>query len=69
MIIIGWKGRDGHSKNVPYEVCAQCGEKLYTDEAAERLERLVSAAKRLTCFGGSLYQLKNFHRGTPMMFG
>ncbi|WP_367116647.1 type II toxin-antitoxin system MqsA family antitoxin [uncultured Oscillibacter sp.] len=34
-------------KNVPCEECEQCGEKFYTDEVAERLERLVSAAKRL----------------------
>ena len=34
-------------KNVPCEECEQCGEKFYTDEVAERLEELVSAAKRL----------------------
>ena len=34
-------------KNVPCEECEQCGEKFYTDEVAERLEKLVSAAKRL----------------------
>ena len=34
-------------KNVPCEECEQCGEKFYTDEVAERLEKLVSSAKRL----------------------
>ena len=34
-------------KNVPCEECEQCGEKFYSDEVAERLEQLVSAAKRL----------------------
>ena len=34
-------------KNVPCEECEQCGEKFYTDEVAERLEQLVSVAKRL----------------------
>ena len=34
-------------KNVPCEECEQCGEKFYTDKVAERLEELVSAAKRL----------------------
>ena len=34
-------------KNVTCEECEQCGEKFYTDEVTERLEELVSAAKRL----------------------
>ena len=34
-------------KNVPCEECEQFGEKFYTDEVTERLEELVSAAKRL----------------------
>ena len=34
-------------KNVPCEECEQCGDKFYTDEVTERLEELVSAAKRL----------------------
>lgn len=34
-------------KNVPCEECVQCGEKFYTDEVAERLEKLVSASKQL----------------------
>ena len=34
-------------KNVPCEECEQCGEKYYTDEVAEQLERLVNSAKCL----------------------
>ena len=34
-------------RNVPCEECVQCGEKYYTDETAEKLERIVSSAKRL----------------------
>lgn len=32
-------------KNVPCEECEQCGEKYYTDEVAERIEKIVSAAQ------------------------
>ena len=34
-------------RNVPCLECEQCGEKYYTDEVAEKLERLVNAAKQL----------------------
>ena len=34
-------------KNVPCEECAQCGEKYYTDEVAEELEKIVDSAKKL----------------------
>lgn len=34
-------------KNVPCEECEQCGEKFYTDEVAERLEKMVNVAKQL----------------------
>ena len=34
-------------KNVPCEECEQCGEKFYTDEVAEKLERIVNMAKKL----------------------
>ncbi len=34
-------------KNVPCEECEQCGEKYYTDEVAEKLERLVNIAKKI----------------------
>lgn len=34
-------------KNVPCMECAQCGEKYYTDDVAEELEKLVDQAKKL----------------------
>ena len=34
-------------RNVPCLECDQCGEKYYTDEVAEKLERLVNSAKQL----------------------
>lgn len=34
-------------KNVPCEECGLCGEKFYTDEVAEHLERIVNTAKKL----------------------
>ena len=34
-------------KNVPCEECEQCGEKYYSDEVAEELDRIVSKAKEL----------------------
>ena len=34
-------------KNVPCEKCEQCGEIFYTDEVAERLEKMVNDAKKL----------------------
>jgi len=34
-------------KNVPCEECEQCGEKYYSDEVAEKLERIVNSAKKL----------------------
>ena len=34
-------------RNVPCKECDQCGEKYFTDAVAERLEEIVSAAKRL----------------------
>ena len=34
-------------RNVPCIECEQCGEKYYTDEVAEKLEEIVSSAKRL----------------------
>lgn len=34
-------------KNVPCEECEQCGEKYYTDEIAEQLEKIVTSAKKL----------------------
>ncbi len=34
-------------KNVPCLECEQCGEKVYTDDVAEKIEKIVDAAKRL----------------------
>lgn len=34
-------------KNVPCEESEQCGEKFYTDEVAEQLEKMVNSAKKL----------------------
>lgn len=34
-------------KNVPCEECEQCGEKYYTDDVAEQLEKLVDLAKQM----------------------
>lgn len=33
-------------KNVPCEECEQCGEKCYTDDVAEKIEKLVDDAKQ-----------------------
>ncbi len=34
-------------RNVPCLECEQCGEKYYTDEVAEKIERIVETAKKL----------------------
>ena len=34
-------------KNVPCEECEQCGEKYYTDEVAEKIEKMVNLAKQM----------------------
>lgn len=34
-------------RNVPCVECAQCGEKFYTDEVAQRLDKIVSGAKKI----------------------
>ena len=34
-------------KNVPCLECGQCGEKFYTDEVADKLERIVDLSKKL----------------------
>ena len=34
-------------KNVPCLECKQCGEKFYTDEVAEKLEKIVDLSKKL----------------------
>ncbi|MBR0061163.1 MAG: YgiT-type zinc finger protein, partial [Selenomonadaceae bacterium] len=35
-------------KNVPCVECVQCGEKYYTDEVAQPLDEIISAAKKIT---------------------
>ena len=35
-------------KNVPCIECEQCGEKFYTDEVAQHLDKIVSTAKMIT---------------------
>ena len=45
--VVNYKGCIIIIKNVPCEECEQCGEKYYSDEVAERLERIVNSAKRL----------------------
>lgn len=34
-------------KNVPCEECEQCGEKYFSDEVMEKLEKIVDTAKQL----------------------
>ena len=34
-------------RNVPCAECAQCGEKFYADEVAQRLDKIVSGAKKI----------------------
>ncbi len=45
--VVNYKGCVIVIKNVPCEECVQCGEKFYSDEVAQRLEKLVAAAKQL----------------------
>ena len=35
-------------KNVPCIECDQCGEKFYTDEVAEQLDRIISSTKKFS---------------------
>ena len=45
--VVNYKGCVIVIKNVPSEECEQCEEKFYSDEVAERLERMVDTAKKL----------------------
>lgn len=45
--VVNYKGTVIVIKNVPCEECDQCGEKYYTDEVAEKIERLVNLAKQM----------------------
>ena len=45
--IVNYNGAIIVIKNVPCEECEQCGEKFYTDDVAEKLEKRVNAAKQM----------------------
>ena len=45
--IVNYNGAIIVIKNVPCEECEQCGEKFYTDDVAEKLEKMVNAAKQM----------------------
>ena len=47
MLFRSYKGAIIVIKNVPCEECEQCGEKYYTDEVAEKIERMVNLAKQM----------------------
>ena len=45
--VVNYKGSIIIIKNVPCEECDQCGEKFYSDEVAEKLEKMVNLAKQM----------------------
>ena len=45
--VVNYKGCIIIVKNVPCEECEQCGEKYYSDEVAQKLERIADMAKKL----------------------
>ena len=45
--VVNYKGSVIVIKNVPCEECEQCGATFYSDEVAERLEKMVNEAKKL----------------------
>ena len=45
--VVNYKGCVIIIKNVPCEECEQCGVKYYTDEVAEKIEKLVDLAKQM----------------------
>lgn len=45
--VVNYNGAIIVIKNVPCEECEQCGEKFYTDDVAEKLEKIVNAAKQM----------------------
>ena len=45
--VVNYNGAIIVIKNVPCEECDQCGEKFYTDDVAEKLEKMVNAAKQM----------------------
>ena len=45
--VVNYNGEIIVIKNVPCEECEQCGEKYYTDEVAEKIEKMVNLAKQM----------------------
>ena len=45
--VVNYNGTIIVIKNVPCEECEQCGEKFYTDDVAEKLEKMVDIAKQM----------------------
>lgn len=45
--VVNYNGTIIVIKNVPCEECEQCGEKFYTDDVAENLEKMVNTAKQM----------------------
>lgn len=45
--VVNYNGAIIVIKNVPCEECEQCGEKFYTDDVAEKLEKMVDIAKQM----------------------
>lgn len=45
--VVNYNGTIIVIKNVPCEECEQCGEKFYTDDVAEKIEKLVNLAKQM----------------------
>lgn len=45
--VVNYNGAIIVIKNVPCEECEQCGEKFYRDDVAEKLEKMVNAAKQM----------------------
>ena len=45
--VVNYNGAIIVIKNVHCEECEQCGEKFYTDDVAEKLEKMVDIAKQM----------------------
>ena len=45
--VVNYNGAIIVIKNVPCEECEQCGEKFYTDDVAEKLEKMVNTANQM----------------------
>ena len=45
--VVNYNGAIIVIKNVPCEECEQCGEKFYTDDVAENLEKMVNTSKQM----------------------